>query len=146
MPSVEMHIRQAIHNHNLIEYLKKTDKFPDWLATVAFYEALHLVEAIFATQLSKTPHGGNHERREQILKRNSKFKKIYTHYRKLWNASIVARYLTVPGKGSGITFCNYMSLQDVCSILIGHELHQLRKSAKKFLSKSHVKLLENVGM
>jgi hypothetical protein len=63
------------------------DLFPDWVVTVAFYKALHLVEMLFAVH---GKHSDNHRDRHDSLKRN--FKQIWRHYLPLYTLSRRARY------------------------------------------------------
>ena len=49
MPESALHLAQAKHNEELLAFLDvhdKTEYFRDWYMTVAFYAALHYVEAI----------------------------------------------------------------------------------------------------
>ena len=93
MANEAQHIDQAVHNMDVIAYLIEKDRFRDWTATVTFYTALHIVEAVFFqnTKHTRTKHGHNHEDRENILKGNRSFKKIYENYSPLQSSSIIAR-------------------------------------------------------
>ena len=48
MPSKEAHLTAAKRNQATIDYLLAGDEHLPWVVTVAFYKALHLVEAVFA--------------------------------------------------------------------------------------------------
>jgi hypothetical protein len=48
-----------------------------WIATTAFYKALHVVEAVFAND-STVGHTPDHDQREQTLKRTRKYAHIYS--------------------------------------------------------------------
>ncbi len=50
MASEAEHIDLASSNQNLIDHLIHENAFHDWLATVAFYKAIHVVEAVFANK------------------------------------------------------------------------------------------------
>ncbi|KKN13937.1 hypothetical protein LCGC14_1001230 [marine sediment metagenome] len=63
----------------------------EWIACIAFYKALHLVEALLARD--KKRHQNSHVAREKLLKASTRYESIYKHYRPLWRASMVARYL-----------------------------------------------------
>jgi hypothetical protein len=133
MPNELSHIQQAQHNSQALSCLERSvDDFSDWMTTVAFYKALHLVEAVFANDKTIL-HGHNHENRENILKRTPKYSNIYKHYRVLLNASIVARYLQERGSDSRYSkFSYYMSKEGVKKDLIDHRLHQIEKTVKGF--------------
>ncbi len=64
MPSTQEHLAIAGRNRTTLEYLLK-DPAPhaEWIATVAFYTALHHVEAVFFNDTQS--HGHNHENRER---------------------------------------------------------------------------------
>lgn len=129
MPNELSHLALANHNQELLaELIPKIDKFPDWVATVAFYKALHVVEAVFA---SETPvrHGVDHPNRERCLKADKRYTHIYRHYRPLYAASMVARYM----QDGHTSFADYMNPQTVIQTLLNHDLHQLETSAKKQL-------------
>jgi hypothetical protein len=82
------HKKAAAANKRTLDYLReKIDDHPQWVVTVAFYTALHVVEAVFAK------HGFNtddHTLRHQTLKRDRRYQKIWTHYQPLFNDSILA--------------------------------------------------------
>src|SRR2546421_1473890 len=93
MPTEASHFLLAAHNQDLIDHLlKDIDQFADWVTTVAFYKAVHLVEAVFSRD-PHIKHGRTHEHREQCLKSDRRYSNIYKNYRPLWAASTVARYL-----------------------------------------------------
>jgi len=99
-----------------------------WIATAAFYKALHIVEAVFFND-SDIRHTSDHGGREKRLKRIRKYDNISRHYLPLFRASIVARYLS--GHKS---FDKYLSPNEVVEKLLKHHLHQVEQSAKRFLS------------
>lgn len=63
-PSVQDHIDQATKNERLLSWLREDDQFRDWVITVAFYAALHYVDAYLLTQ-RKNP--ANHPRRIRTM-------------------------------------------------------------------------------
>jgi hypothetical protein len=129
MPNETSHLSLANHNQDLLDKLVgEIDEFPDWVATVAFYKALHVVEAVFACE-NPARHGADHPSRERILKMDSKYAHIYRHYRVLYAASMVARYM----QDSQTDFTSYLSPQQVIDTLLKHRLHEVEKSAAKKL-------------
>ncbi|HQE92009.1 MAG TPA: hypothetical protein PLH19_04885 [Anaerolineae bacterium] len=49
MPTADTHLHQAQHNHALIETLDPENTvYLDWIVTIAFYVAVHRVEAWLA--------------------------------------------------------------------------------------------------
>jgi hypothetical protein len=134
MPDETVHILLAKHNQDLINHLlpNKSD-FHDWITIAAFYKALHIVEAVFYNN-NEIRHGHNHENRESFLKTNNKYRKIYMHYRPLWAAATIARYLEGPRIDTVNNFSDYLSPEEVVTQMLNNHLQQIEKSAKKFLS------------
>ncbi|MCH7596907.1 MAG: hypothetical protein IID35_10145 [Planctomycetes bacterium] len=85
MATEDAHLKKAKTNQAFLETIP--DEFSDWLAIVAFYTAVHLVEAIFARQ-GVPSH--NHPQRNRRLKR--RYPEIWRNFRPLYNASTLLRY------------------------------------------------------
>ena len=137
MPSKEDHLHLAQHNAETIAHLlPDCDRFPDWITTIAFYQALHLVEALFA-QDHPVEHGRDHQIRGAVLKKENRYKAIHVHYSALKEASSVARYLSA-GKSEEPfkNFSDYLTPELVESKILGHRLHQLKQSVTKLLSQT----------
>jgi hypothetical protein len=122
------HIELANRNHEALAYLlKESTRFPEWIATMAFYKAVQLVEAAF----SRTGEGttSSHGERFQRLKRNTRFAHVFPHYRTLWQSSTIARYLVDQSSGAAYrSFSDYMSPAQVVEQLVRHRLRQIEKS------------------
>ena len=130
MPNKDCHLKLARRNQVLIDHLlPKINDHSDWITTIAFYKALHIVEAIFQDD-PRIQHGQNHEGRDSFLKANKKYQQIYKHYRPLWAASIIARYLE-NGSRSVSSFSEFLSPDRVKSEIFDHRLRQIENSAKK---------------
>jgi len=138
MANEEAHVRLALRNQATIDHLR-TDapKYSEWITTVAFYKALHIVEAVFFRNGGN--HGTDHEDRARRLK-EARYSHIWKHYRPLWAASTVARYLqdTIQRSGSFNSFAEYMPAGDVDRLILNHYLHQVQQSARNFLSTKSV--------
>ena len=121
MPTKEAHLQLAQHNQMVITHLlPEIDKFSDWISTIAFYKALHIVEAIFAKDGF---HGANHENRDKYLKRNNRYTNIYRHYHQLWCISMMARYLRDSDTKSDLAiFSDYISSEQVKNRVLNHHL------------------------
>ena len=129
MPNERSHLSLANHNQDLLDrLLAEVDQFPDWTTTVAFYKALHVVEAAFACE-NPARHGVNHSTREHLLKNDRRYEHIYRHYRPLFAASMVARYM----QDNQTDFTKYMTPSDVVEKLVKHRLHEVEKSVLKKL-------------
>lgn len=133
MPAKAAHLTLAHHNQDLLDHLVSTqlEKFPDWIATVAFYKAVHLVEALFDHH--GYPHSINHEMRNEQIKGDNRYKNIFKHYFPLQTASRCARYLFNPFPGTPREFTDIYAPDDVQGKLLNHHLHQLENSVKRFL-------------
>jgi sulfur carrier protein ThiS len=100
-----------------------------WIAVAAFYKAVHIVEAVFSSD-KDIGHTSNHDQREQCLKGQRRYEKIFRHYSPLKRAAVNARYL------SGCAcFDDYLAPQQVVDKLLKHELHQIEQSAVNKLLK-----------
>lgn len=131
MPDTASHIAVAVRNGDLIKHLLPTkDRHSEWLAVIAFYKALHLVDAMLFCDNS-CQHGGDHSERSQILKGN-RYKNIFMNYRPLSSASCVARYLEISGR-EYTAFSQYLSPDQVVNDLINHHLKQVQDSVNKVL-------------
>lgn len=95
MPDAHSHFRQAQHNRDLIEALNPASTpFLDWVVTVAFYVALHRVEAWFA---SRELHFGSHDQRDDWLAKVKELRHgVWPRYKELEFQSRQARYQCVP--------------------------------------------------
>jgi hypothetical protein len=137
MPSKVSHLSVVRENTATIEWLCKGDPaMPQWVVTVAFYKALHIIEAVFAAdKKSVARHTDDHTQRNDLLRRNNRYHNIWKHYRPLWNDSLIARYL----QGSNETdaykgFSDYMSLADVETTHLNHHLVQIVRTARTILN------------
>jgi hypothetical protein len=138
MPNEEAHLKAANHNQAVIALLlPRLDDFSDWVTTVAFYKALHVIEAVFAND-PNIRHGIGHEHRERVLKTTPKYMNLYKFYRPLYSASIKARYLDDPA----CNFAKILTPADVRNTILGHYLRQVEKSARTFLKQPN--LLQSV--
>ncbi len=132
MPNDREHIQWSLHNIDVISYLSKEPCFCDWTATVSFYTALHIIEAVFyrTSTSDRSKHGVCHENRMKLLKQTHQFEKIYRHYRILYSTSRIARYIQ-NSEGSSIYFPKYMPHEKVISCLVQHELRHIMLSVAK---------------
>ena len=80
------HKKKADHNQSFLTSID-SKRYSDWVVTVGFYKAVHVVEALFAT-IGK--HSDNHRDRHDKLKRD--YPEIWLHYLPLYTLSRRARY------------------------------------------------------
>lgn len=144
MAKEQEHIELANRNHDAIDALMRSGAdHPEWVATIAFYKALQIVEATFA--FKHLGHGSGHHRRLEILQdARHGYGSLCPHYEALLEASEVARYLGARSTaGAGYSrFSDYMSMTDVRDDLLKKRLANVEMHARQFLcsaSKSSLK-------
>jgi len=86
MGTAAQHQQKAEHHLRFLDTI--LDDYPDWLATVAFYVAVELVESMFSGR--NDAHSKNHENRNNFVRRN--YPSIHKDFKALYNASLDARY------------------------------------------------------
>jgi len=89
----QAHVDKAKHNEkHLNDVLKQVSLYPDWVVAVAFYVAVHYVEAYFTS--TGLPEDQRHNVRNQVLSASSdsRLRKIRGRYMALYNRSRFARY------------------------------------------------------
>ncbi|MDD2443598.1 MAG: hypothetical protein PHS52_03750 [Desulfotomaculaceae bacterium] len=92
MPTEAKHLSQYSKNKELLslrEFNITTTKYLDWVITIVFYSAIHLVEKELAKMCY---HSKSHEKREIAITKHHCLKMIHTEYHSLYMASIKARY------------------------------------------------------
>ena len=129
MPSKQSHIQAAKSNQITIDYLLKDDAHLAWAVTVAFYKALHTVEALLANGQEPVEHTDDHKIRNRLLKSNRRYAQIWKMYRPLFEASLIARYLRSDDNAPTYeVFSTYMPRKSVESLVMNHYLVQLERS------------------
>jgi|GEM_PF-736468 hypothetical protein len=96
MPTGDEHKKKYINNKKVLKLLNIQDKDQcDWIATIAFYSALHIIEKELAKE---NKHFRTHMEREQYINGEPKYCKnqIAAKYKQLSTNSKIARY--GPGK------------------------------------------------
>lgn len=90
MPSSEKHLNQYLSNKDTLEKLSNLENPPyDWMVTIAFYSALHLIENILASQ---NKHFSGHTERNLHVQNEDFFSGIASEYRALYRDSRKSRY------------------------------------------------------
>lgn len=127
-----------MENKAALEFMMaRVDEFPQWVVTIAFYKAVHIVEAMFAADPNAPLHDtASHEDRNRQLKTIGRYQHIWKHYRALWNDSLIARYLSEESFDSNkapFQFSMYLPPKKVIEQHVNHNLHQILVSARKLL-------------
>jgi len=98
MACLDAHIDKAVHNISTMAHLATDPAQKDWVATVAFYVGLHIVDAVlYSKNKGLHRHGQSHNNREQLVKTDRQLAEVWKCYWPLHNESIVARYLQFAG-------------------------------------------------
>jgi len=130
MPNFEGHEEAAARNQKVLDCLLENydhspDDFAHWVIAVAFYKALHLIEGVFS-QEQQPFHSKDHQERNRRLKEVKKYGHLWRHYRPLFEASMVARYLVAPNSAEDQTdLSTYLSGTSIRSKFINHYLRQI---------------------
>src|SRR5438094_543245 len=88
MPAEQVHRGVAVDCENTSRQL--LDINPTWSAVVAFYSALHWVDALLAHELNV--HPSDHRARGNYVQRTTMLRSVRSRYERLFVASLQARY------------------------------------------------------
>lgn len=135
------HIKQAKHNQGFAEQLDRDQglRHWDWLITIAFYSAIHYVEAFFVTtsigHTEKACRNENQHSFRQQTVRTFLGHNCWKSYRKLQDASYYVRYLAhaISKQKPGIAV-TYYSRRDA-SDMLKLELKNIREAVEAELAK-----------
>ena len=91
MPDIVTHQQQVAHNQQVMAYLQQAGSiYLDWVVTVMFYTALHLVDQVLAQTVNLHPR--NHRQRHAAMSQQPDLAPIYRDYRELEHQSRSSRY------------------------------------------------------
>lgn len=91
MPSAEAHLTQYNSNRQVLSELMNLDSQPnDWVITVAFYSALHIVGKAIAENIGQEFQ--SHQTRNKFIETNKMFESIAAEYIAMYTESRRARY------------------------------------------------------
>jgi len=131
MPKLDAHAALARRTQIVLDRLLQTcDANPEWVATVAFYKAVHIVEAVFKHEdgSDSIDHG---ERNQRLRQDHPDIWKLYAP---LWMASKIARYLECgePGTPSHQTFSTFAQHRSPNQVrnLVAHNLRKIEQWAQ----------------
>jgi len=118
------HLEKWRHNRRFLAVIP--DEFSDWIVIVAFYAAIHCVEALF--EHDKNPPATSHDVRNRILKSTNRYKHIWKHFRPLWDASMGVRYYIGPSV--------WIDASNAKVVFVQRHLYEVEKSAFKLQGKA----------
>lgn len=87
MPTASQHKVKAEHNRKFLDTISVQD-FPDWVAVVAFYTAVHLMERVRAA----SGHGDSVDHGDRLAYIQRFHVTIHSQYHLLQNVSMLSRY------------------------------------------------------
>lgn len=136
MASEGVHLDLANRNQEFLNSIASAPTpFADWIATVAFYKAVHIAEAVFATnEPHLSQHSTNHAVRNDLLRKS--YPDMWRRYSPLYRASRIARYLEYQNQKSAC-FSFYMTHDVVMNELLDVDLVGLEAEAVPLLSGKH---------
>lgn len=124
MASYNMHWEQAEHNQELVNELvgqTRPIRYRDWAVTIAFYAAIHYVEALLdwgyqyhTDQEPSRRHGIRARKVEKVLTEVP----VGAEYRNLLNTSITLRYLFDKGRAIALPSARWITDKDVEKLAI----------------------------
>ena len=134
MASSSNHIALANKNQLALNTLvQDASRHPEWVATIAFYKAIHVIEAACRNLGLKHPY--NHKSRLELLRVKNELKPIYRHFKALYVASCIARYLhDHDSKTDFSSFVDYISASDVHRDLVQNRLKNVEDALLAHLS------------
>ena len=97
MPKGDEHLAKYRKNKKLLDSkemdLNENSKHYEWIITISFYSALHLIEKEFFEDSSIiVDHSSDHKQRSDVMRKTRRFRNILTNYEKLKTACWKARY------------------------------------------------------
>jgi len=94
MPAWTDHLALASRCRSAQEVLHQNGPHSEWIVAIAFYEALHLVEAVAASDPGfQHDRAVTHMERRELIYQHDRFKAIRLAYKELHRASLIARYM-----------------------------------------------------
>ena len=91
MPNINEHMKKYEENRTLLDNELNIEMCNcyNWIVTIAFYAAMHLVESSLAVN---NIHSKTHIGRNTMIDRMSEFQEIRAQYKFLHDRSVIARY------------------------------------------------------
>lgn len=84
------HRAKAVSNRQVVQNLLTSTTYFDWVVTIAFYTALHLVTSVITSTGRRSPT--SHHERNRIVASDRRFQNIQTSYLLLYQEARAARY------------------------------------------------------
>ncbi len=132
-PSEANHLTLANKNHDALQHLMSDpQKYAEWIATVAYYKAVQVVEAVLANRGKRSC--SHVDRLAQVKKIGRP--DLHRHLRAMWAASSVARYLyDNSDKSHYSSFADYIKPESVIHLLVKRRLRPIEQLCLAMLPK-----------
>lgn len=131
MDRVSDHLETARRFQATLDYLcTEKHNHQEWICAVAFYVALHFVDALLESRSEEYQH--SHDGRLWALKSNRSYQHIHKHFRPLYDASLLARYRSNGDR----TFETELEGKCAVDIFVKHRLHQVRSGVQSLMSQT----------
>ena len=132
MTDIAGHVAAAQQAASALQCLRDDGekKHQTWIATIAFYEALHWIAAV-AVALG-IPPATSHQARSDQLADDKRLAKYLHPHEKLLNASLIARYLC---DVRGTTAERFFAQTGILYKILSDWLYRVRTQAKQDLGK-----------
>lgn len=82
--------RDKAESAQLILQSENLEEHADWIVIIAFYQALHCVDAYLVSKEGKQPK--SHMKRLEAIRQSAHLRPIYGNFEFMYNASMHARY------------------------------------------------------
>ncbi|WP_171188192.1 hypothetical protein [Alienimonas chondri] len=127
------HVELANRNHQALKVLLPTSaEVPEWIATVSFYKAVQVAEAVFSAQPFCQNSSNHHSRLTSLKDARLLGGKLATSYNPLMTASMLARYLRADGVRQ--SFRDYLPPDRIIDRLVKKRLRTFEQHAVGLLS------------
>ena len=138
MAAESEHIALANRNHRaLLLLLPHFGEAAEWVATISFYKAVQIAEAVFAVQPFCRNSAGHRARLETLKDPRLAGGKLYVQFNPLMTASMLARYLRDEHTNQTVsTFREYRPPEKVVSQLVMRRLRAFEQIAVGLLSEA----------
>jgi len=116
------HLDQWKHNRSFLRSIP--GEYPDWIVTVAFYTALHVIDALLAKEARTIT---DHKTRNEVLRKTNRYEKIWRAYQPLYGLSRTVRYLADPTQ--------WVPIDKIKPNVFNDYLYRIEESVFKLLGK-----------
>jgi hypothetical protein len=124
----QSHIQQWLHNRRFLAQIPPD--YPDWQVTVAFYAALHSIDALLAFD-KVIDRVINHDTRNAVLMHTNKYAFLNKKYQPLYSLARTVRYLADRTK--------WVPSHTIQANVIGRYLFPIEQSVQKLMGQEIVK-------